>query len=58
MKNSNDYRKQIGIYLGIIMMFLLFLPYSAEAKGNGKTVRVGWHEAPYCMTDETGRRSG
>ena len=26
--------------------------------GTGKTVRVGWHEAPYYITDENGRRSG
>ena len=23
-----------------------------------KTVRIGWHEAPYCIIDEYGRRSG
>ena len=24
----------------------------------GRTVRVGWHEPPYCIVDESGRRSG
>ena len=36
----------------------MILPMSASAQSSGKTVKVGWHEAPYFVTDQFGRRSG
>ena len=30
----------------------------AAAEKDRKTVRVGWHEVPYFITDADGRRSG
>ena len=33
-------------------------PVSARAQDSGRTVRVGWHEEPYFITDANGRCSG
>ena len=34
------------------------MPALAYADGESKTVRVGWYESPFNMTDEDGNRSG
>ncbi len=41
----------------ILILILASVPVSA-AQSEGKTVRVGWHEAPYFITDQFGRKSG
>lgn len=41
-----------------IFVTALLLPLTAHMQDAGKTVRVGWHEAPYFITDKLGRRSG
>ena len=33
------------------------MPALAYADGESKTVRVGWYESPFNMTDEDGNRS-
>ena len=33
-------------------------PIAAHVQETGKTVRVGWYESPFNITDEHGRRSG
>ena len=41
-----------------IAVLLLLLSLPAHAAPATKTVRVGWHEAPYFITDQFGRHSG
>ena len=36
----------------------LLFPTTAYVQNTGKTIRVGWHEAPYFIRDKYGRRSG
>ncbi len=38
--------------------FFMMLPISAYAQSSTKTVRVGWYESPFNITDQFGRRSG
>ena len=47
-----------AFFLFLILAAGLLLPVPASAQGTGKTVRVGWHEVPYFITDQYGRRSG
>ena len=43
----------------IIVLLLIVLSFSVSAQESGqKTVRVGWHEAPYFIEDQYGRWSG
>ena len=41
----------------ILILILTSVPVIVAAS-EGKTVRVGWHEAPYFITDQFGRKSG
>ena len=52
--------KKMGILLLITGMLLnLVLPTTAYAEEKAKrVVRVGWHEPPYFLMDESGRMSG
>ena len=61
---TGNYRRIIRI-LSIIMALLLAVPLAVPAAVSAadegkktKTVKVGWHEVPYFITDENGRRSG
>ena len=48
-------------FVAILLLFLLMwmsFPFTAQAQDAEKTVRIGWHEAPYFITDQYGRRSG
>lgn len=40
------------------MIFSILPPLPVSAQEKGKTVRVGWHEEPYFILDQNGRRSG
>ncbi len=41
------------------LMAVSVLLFTAHAQGTEqKVVRVGWHDAPFCVTDELGRRTG
>ena len=44
----------------LIAMFagVFFLAFFAEAGEQKKTIRVGWHDEPYFIEDQSGRRSG
>ena len=43
----------------LILASGMLLSGAARAEESGqKTVRVGWHEPPYYITDQYGRRSG
>lgn len=46
------------IIVCLIMAMACTLPSAAQAEESVKTVRVGWYESPFNMTDEYGRRSG
>ncbi len=48
-------KKLTGFFCFLILAAFL-LPISVQAKQ--KTVRVGWYEAPYFITDQFGRRTG
>lgn len=38
--------------------FVVLMPAFAFAESGAKTVRIGWYESPFNMTDQFGRRSG
>ena len=42
----------------VIITAVQFIPTLSYAQESAKTVRVGWYESPYNMTDKFGRRSG
>lgn len=51
----------LSITFAFMLAVLYVLPAAVFAEDSGqqtKTVRVGWHEVPYFITDENGRRSG
>jgi ABC-type amino acid transport substrate-binding protein len=51
----------LSIIFAVMLAVLYVLPAAVFAEDSGqqtKTVRVGWHEVPYFITDENGRRSG
>ena len=47
----------LAALLAMILLCVL-VPTSAQAQDAGKTVRVGWHEAPFFYEDQFGRRFG
>ncbi len=48
----------IVILLCFVMVTAIAAPLAAFAQESKKTIRVGWHEEPYFITDKNGRRSG
>ena len=48
----------IILLLCLVLITGITLPTAVLAKGSGKTIRVGWHEEPYFIKDQYGRRSG
>ena len=46
------------LILCLVMITVMAAPLAAGEQETGKTVRVGWHEEPYFITDRYGRRSG
>ena len=56
---TRDHVKRIICFLMLVIMAAMLLPSAAvRAEEPGKTVRIGWHEAPYFITDQYGRLSG
>ena len=51
-------RKRAAALLLCLLMTLCVFPFSYAAAPSGKTVRVGWYESPFNITDKFGRRSG
>ena len=54
-------RRILSIAAALLLALPLALPSAVLAEDTAKdagTVRVGWHEAPYFITDGSGRRSG
>ena len=50
-------RRITALLIALCLAAMLTLP-AAIAQEEAKTVRVGWHEPPYFITDQYGRRSG
>ena len=51
-------RRFAALLIALCLAAMLTLPAAAFAQEETKTVRVGWHEPPYFITDQYGRRSG
>ena len=51
-------KRAISFLLLLTLAAALLLPGASFAEEAQKTVRVGWFGSPFCMMDETGRRSG
>ena len=52
-------RRMAGLLL-IVLAVVFVMPsgvYASE-KAQGRTIRVGWHDAPFFITDKDGRCSG
>ena len=56
------YMKRItSLITSLIMVMLLAVPAAVcaeDGETETNTLRVGWHEVPYFITDENGRKSG
>ncbi len=58
-KHLNPMRIMPAVCLLLIFLVLFSVPAAVgAAEKDKKTVRVGWHEVPYFITDADGRRSG
>ena len=62
MKNRVSAFGQVRRISAFLLFFILsvmpFLPAAAQALASPEVVRVGWHEEPYFITDQFGRKSG
>ena len=56
--NTRIDTRYILLFLCLVMAAAMTAPIKAYAQGNRETVRVGWHEEPYFIMDQNGRRSG
>ncbi len=50
--------RRTAALLLVLVLAAALLPAAAYAQRERKTVRVGWHEVPYFITDQYGRHSG
>ena len=50
--------RRAAALLLVLVLAAALLPAAACAQGERKTVRLGWHEPPYFITDQYGRWSG
>jgi ABC-type amino acid transport substrate-binding protein len=48
----------IILLLCLVISTAIAEPVAASTKDTRETIRVGWHEEPYFITDQYGRRSG
>ncbi len=59
MKKHGNTKRVITFLLMVAFVLSVAMPMRAFAQEKEKkVVRVGWHEAPYFITDESGRLSG
>ncbi len=59
MKKHGNAKRVINFFLLLSLILCVAMPMKAFAQEKEKkVVRVGWHEAPYFITDENGRLSG
>ena len=60
-RNPSVFNKKIiaALWLCLVVLAAVLAPASAFAETNGKrTIRVGWFESTFNMTDRFGRRAG
>ena len=57
-RNLNRPIRLAALLLVLLLAASFLPPLAAQAQGGEKVVRVGWHEEPYFITDQYGRRSG
>ena len=58
MRTIPHMRKSAALLLCFVLATVFMLPQSAYARSTAKTVRVGWYESPFNVTDGHGRRTG
>ena len=58
MKRQTNKALRIAALLLVLALTASLLAGAAHAQTERKTVRVGWHEVPFFITDQYGRRSG
>ena len=58
MNTPRSAKRMAAVLLCIMLAAAFLLPVIAHAQEPSKTVRVGWFESPFNMTDRFGRRSG
>ena len=52
-------KRIVSFMVCLLMMVCVLIPQTVLANAKEqKTVRVGWHEAPYFITDQFGRKTG
>ena len=51
-------KRFIAVLLCLFMTVFFMMPLLEQVKASGETLRVGWHEAPYYIIDQNGRKSG
>ena len=56
------FKRLATLLLALIFSVAFIIPIGVYAQEENqeqeKVIRVGWHEAPYFITDQHGRRSG
>lgn len=57
MKLLQRLQRTAALLFSLILLSAPAAPMASKAVDTVKTVRVGWHEAPYFITDQYGRRS-
>ncbi|MBR4581197.1 MAG: transporter substrate-binding domain-containing protein [Lachnospiraceae bacterium] len=59
MRRQKSLKRTVIFFLLFIFTIQIISPLTALAKdADKKVIRVGWHEPPYFITDENGRKSG
>lgn len=59
MKKKRHINRSVIISVVLMMIVCITLPFSTPVRADdSKVVRVGWHEPPYFITDQYGRKSG
>ncbi|MBO4377896.1 MAG: EAL domain-containing protein [Clostridia bacterium] len=59
LKTTLRHTRRFAAFLLCLVLAAVFMPpTSAYAQSTPKTVRVGWYESPFNLTDEHGRRTG
>ena len=51
-------RRAAAFLLSLVLAAVFFMPVTAGAQNDGKTIRVGWYDSSYNTLDQNGRRSG
>ena len=55
---STGFKRHGALLLALLLVFSTLALYGACAEDSPVTVRVGWHESPFNITDQFGRKTG